>query len=148
MSVRNACRLKNTGVFVWLLFRLRLFLCSAHKCIVTYELQMLPAQLWLACHSLNRVFCRGKDFNFDEIDLFFSTALAFSLPYVKVAEMVPFSSEKLQSCIPRNALDALGGGFHRRSEVIFAQLLRRCGVESLFPLANGLTSKHVIHNNS
>ena len=47
--MRNACRLKNTGVFVWLLFPLRLFLCSAHKCIVTYELQMLPAQLWLAC---------------------------------------------------------------------------------------------------
>lgn len=51
---------------------------------------MLPAQLWLACHSLNRVFCRVKDFNFDEIDRFSSTALAFSVPYAKVAEMAPF----------------------------------------------------------
>lgn len=88
--MRNTWQLKNTGVFVWLLSRPRLFLCSAHKCIVTYELQMLPAQLWLACHSLNRVFCRAKDFNFDEIDRFSSTALAFSVPYAKVAEMAPF----------------------------------------------------------
>lgn len=84
--MRNTWQLKNTGVFVWLLSRPRLFLCSAHKCIVTYELQMLPAQLWLACHSLNRVFCRAKDFNFD-----FPLRLSRSAsPYAKVEEMAPF----------------------------------------------------------